>query len=67
MHTQVECPFVDKVTPSLTNMSELAPPKSVIPVALLIKSVTVEYAEEYVVVEPMNRHVCVGAVKRWRW
>ena len=32
-------------------MSELAPPKSVVPATLLIQSVTVEYAEEYIIIE----------------
>ena len=57
MYTQVECAFVDKVTPSLTNMREPAPPKLVIPAVLLIQSVVVEYAEEYIVVEPMDSRV----------
>ena len=57
MHTQVECAFVDEVTPSLTNRRELAPPKSVIPAILLIQSVAVEYAEEYIIVETINSRV----------
>ena len=38
----------------MTNMSELAPPKSVVPAILLIESVAVEYLEEYIVVDPIN-------------
>ena len=36
MHTQVECALVNEVAPSLTNMEELAPPKSVIPTVVII-------------------------------
>jgi hypothetical protein len=36
MHTEVECGFVDEVTPSLANMRELAPPKSEIPKMLIV-------------------------------
>ena len=41
----------------MTNMREFAPPKSVIPVELPIQSVAVEYAEEHIVVEPINSRV----------
>ena len=54
MHTQVECAFVDEVTPSSTNMGELAPIKSDIPMTLIIQSIEVEYTEEYIIVEPMD-------------
>ena len=57
MYTQMGCAFVDEVAPSLTNVRELAPPKSVIPAVFLIQSVAVEYAEEYIVVEPINSRV----------
>ena len=69
MHTQVECAFVDEVTPSLTNMRELAPPKSDIPTILLIQSIAVEYAEEYIIVEPMDSRVLciVSSLGCWRW
>ena len=59
--------IVDKVTPSLTNTRELAPPKSDIPIIVLIQSIAVEYAEEDIVVESMNSHICKGVVRRWRW
>ena len=59
--------LVDKVTPSLTNTRELAPPKSDIPIIVLIQSIAVEYADEDIVVEPMNSHVCIGVIRRWRW
>ena len=63
MQTQVGCVFVDKVTPSLTDLRELAPPpKSVIPAVLLIQSIVVEYAKEYIirVVESLDsRILCV--------
>ena len=63
MQTQVGCVFVDKVTPSLTDLRELAPPpKSVIPAVLLIQAIVVEYAKEYIirVVESMDsRILCV--------
>ena len=58
MYTQVECAFVNKVTPSSTNMEELAPQKSVIPIqprgSVLIPSIVVEYTEEYMIVELMD-------------
>ena len=49
----MECGFVDEVTPSLTNMGELAPQESAIPMTLIIQSIVIEYAEEYIVVEPV--------------
>ena len=54
MHTQVECAFVDEVTPSLTNMGELAPQQLEIPMILILQSIAVEYAEEYIIVETMD-------------
>ena len=57
MHTQVECGFVNEMTPSLTDMKELAPPKSHIPTILLIQSIVVEYVKEYITVEPMDSRV----------
>ena len=57
MQTQVECGFIYKVTPSLTNMRETAPPKSDIPTILLIQSIAVEYVEEDIIVEPKDRSV----------
>ena len=53
-HTQVKWASVYKVTPSLTNMGELAPQKLGIPMILIIQSITIEYAEEYIIVEPMD-------------
>ena len=50
----MECAFIDKMTPASTHVSELAPPKSDIPTIVLIQSIAVEYAEEYVIVEPMD-------------
>ena len=67
VYIQVECVCVDEVTPSLTNMRELAPPKSDIPIILHIQSIAVEYSEECVVVEPIDSHVCVWVVRRQRW
>ena len=69
MHTQVECAFVEKVTPSLTDVGEPAPPMLVIPAVFLIQSVAVEYAEEYIVVEPMDNRVRDGVhlLRCWRW
>ena len=64
MHTQVECVFVDEVTPSLTNMGEPAPHKSVIPAVLFVQSIAVEYAEEYIVVEPMDSRILYVIVSR---
>ena len=58
---QMECRFVDEVTPSLTNMGELAPQKSEVPKLLIIQSIEVEYGEEYIIVEPMDSriHYCL--------
>jgi hypothetical protein len=68
MHTQVERAFVDKVAPSLTNMRELAPPKLEIPKAFIVQSIVVEYAEEYIIVEPMDSRVLyiVSSLGCWR-
>ena len=38
-------------------MRELAPPKSVIPIILLIQSIAVEDDEEYVIVDTMDSRV----------
>ena len=57
MHTQVECTFVDEATPSLTNMRELAPQKSGIPMMLIVQSIVVEYVEEYIIIEPMDSRI----------
>ena len=54
MHTQVKCGFVYEVTPSLTDLRELAPPKSAVPTIPLIQSIVVEYVEEYIIIEQMN-------------
>jgi len=57
MHTQVECRFIYEVTPSLTNVKELAPPKSDIPNFLVIQPIIVEYAEEDIIIEHVDRRV----------
>ena len=51
------CAVVDEITPSLTNLRERAPPKSVIPTVLLFQSIAVEYAKEYIIVESMDSRV----------
>ena len=51
MHTQVECRGVYNVTPLLTNMRDLAPPKLDIPSILVIQSIEFEYAEKYIIIE----------------
>jgi hypothetical protein len=68
MNTQVECAFVDEVTPSLTEMRELAPQILEIPKILIIQSITVEYAEEYIIVKPMDSRVLytVSSLGCWR-
>ena len=68
MYTQVECASVDEVAPSLTDMGELAPPKSDIPMVYFAQSIEVEYIKEYIVVEPMDsRALCiVFSLGRWR-
>ena len=57
MHTQVKCEFMYQVTPSLTNMRELAPPEPVIPTILFIQSIAVDYAKEYITIEPIDTSV----------
>jgi hypothetical protein len=57
MHTQVECGLEHEATPSLTDMRELAPPKSDIPTMHFIQSIMVEYFEEYIIIESMDSHV----------
>ena len=57
MYIQVECAIKDEVTPSLTNMGELAPQQSEIPLILIILSIAVEYAKEYIIVEPMDARI----------
>ena len=68
MHTQVGCTFVDEVTPSSTNVGELAPPKSDIPTIILIQSIAVEYVEKYIIVEPINDRILyiVSSLGCWR-
>ena len=56
MDTQVGCAFINKVTPSLTNVGELAPQKLVIPI-VVIQSIAVEHAEKYIIVEKMDNGV----------
>ena len=62
---------MDEVTPSLTNMGELAPQESAIPIMLIIQSIAIEYAEEYIVVEPMDSMVryvvSESSLGCWRW
>jgi hypothetical protein len=67
-HTQVECTFEDEVTPSLTNLREFAPQILEIPIPLPIQSIAVEYAEEYIIVEPMDSRVLyiVSSLGCWR-
>ena len=50
-------------------MRELAPPKSVIPAISLIQLVEVKYAEEYIMVEPMDSRVLyiVSELGCWRY
>jgi hypothetical protein len=46
-----------EVTPSLTNMRELAPPKADVPKSVPIQSIAVEYVEEYIIIEPIDSGV----------
>jgi hypothetical protein len=46
-------------------MRELAPQKPDIPMMLIVQSIAVEYAEEYIGVEPMDSHI--WEVRRGRW
>jgi hypothetical protein len=68
MHTQVERAFVDEVAPSPTNMRELAPQKSDIPILLCVQSIKVEYAEEYIIIDPMDSRILyiVSSLECWR-
>ena len=54
MYTQVECELEHEVTPSLTNMRELVPPKSEIPTQLIIHSIVVEYVKKYIIVQVID-------------
>ena len=59
---------MDEVTPSLANMRELAPQQLEIPKMLVVQSIAVEYAEEYIIVEPMDGRVLyiVSSFECWR-
>ena len=59
---------MDEVTPSLANMRELAPQQLEIPKMLVVQSIAVEYAEEYIIVEPMDGRVLyiVSSFGCWR-
>ena len=46
-----------EMTPSLANMRELEPPKSVIPTILLIQSIAVDYSKEYIIIELIDTSV----------
>jgi hypothetical protein len=63
VHTQEGCGFVYEATPSLTNVRELAPPKSDVPIIPLIQSIAVEYVEEYIITEQMD----ISSLECWRW
>jgi hypothetical protein len=67
IHIQVECVFVDDVTPSLANMRELAPQKSLIPKVFIIQPIEIEYVEEYIIIEPMNGRVLYIASSLGCW
>ena len=73
MHTQVECGFIDEVTPLLTNMGKFAPQKSAIPIVLIVQSIAVEYAEEYIIIEAIISRARLGVryvvslLGCWRW
>ena len=62
---------MDKVTPSLTNVRELAPPKSEIPMIIIVQSIAGEYSEEYIIFEPMYSRVryvvSSESLGYWRW
>jgi hypothetical protein len=48
------CGCVYEVTPPLTNMRDLAPPKSDVPMFILIQSIAVDYLEEDIIAEAMD-------------
>jgi len=56
MHTKVERRGVYEVTPSSTNMRELAPPKSDIP-SILVQPIVAEYPKEYIIVERIGSRI----------
>ena len=57
MHTQVGYRGVHEVTPSPTNMRELAPLQLDIPGILVIQSIVVEYAQEYIILERIDSRI----------
>lgn len=59
MHTQMECQGVYEVTPTVTNVRDLAPPME-IPSILLVQSIVVEYGEEYIKVDRIDSGVLHG-------
>ena len=67
MYTQMGCAFVDEVAPSLTNVRELAPPKSDIPAIVLIQSIAVEYVKEYIIVESMDSRILCNVTSLDCW
>ena len=69
MHAQEACAFIDKIAPSLTNLRELAPPKSDIPFVVVVQSIIVEYIEEYIIVQQMDSRILYIAtpLRCWRW
>ena len=60
LDAQVECAFVEDMTPSLTDVKELKPKKSAIPTILFTQSIGVKYIKEYIIVEPVDsRTLCI--------
>ena len=54
MQTQIERRSVYEIPPSSTNLREVAPPQSDIPIYLVIQSIVVENDEKYIVIERVD-------------
>ena len=57
---------VYEVTPSSTNVGELAPPKLDIPSILSVQPIEAEYDKEYIIVERVDSRV-IHCWKGWNW
>ena len=54
MYAQVECELEHEVTPSSTNMRELAPPRLAIPTQMIVQTIVVEYIKKYIIVQVID-------------
>ena len=54
------------MTPSSTNMRNFAPLKSDVPNVLIVQTIVVEYAEEYIIVERVDSRELSGVPRSLR-